>query len=82
MWSGIIKNSMSSGLFYTYLDSIEIASSYTSTGAPFDLVKLRKRLLIVPLYLFRLLMIQLLFLAWRVRNKNSLSYFAQPSLKH
>ena len=50
MWSDIVKNSMSSGIFFTYLNMLKTAWIYISSGTLFDIVKLRKDPVIAALY--------------------------------
>ena len=49
-WSDIVKETMASGLLATYIQLIKTVWIYISTGALFDLIKLRKGPIIAALY--------------------------------
>ncbi|MGA0282802.1 MAG: hypothetical protein ACO3K9_14070 [Paracoccaceae bacterium] len=59
MWSDIVKTSMSSGIFFTYLNMLKTAWIYISTGTLLDIVKLRKGPVIAALYPIGFLIVQL-----------------------
>jgi hypothetical protein len=59
MWSDIVKTSMSSGIFFTYLNMLKTAWIYISTGTLLDIVKLRKGPAISALYPIGFLIVQL-----------------------
>ncbi len=59
MWSDIVKTSMSSGIFFTYLNMLKTAWIYISTATLFDIVRLRKGPVIAALYPIGFLIVQL-----------------------
>jgi len=69
VWSDIVQESMEAGIFRTYLVLLRTAWIYTSTGALFRLMKLRRGPVIAALYPIGVLLLQLLLaclLVWVV----------------
>ncbi|WP_417275116.1 hypothetical protein [Celeribacter halophilus] len=69
VWSDIVQESMEAGIFRTYLVLLRTAWIYTSTGALFRLMKLRRGPVIAALYPIGVLLLQLLLaclLVWAV----------------
>ena len=60
MWSDIVRGSMNQGVVRTYIELCVTAWAYISSGALFQLMKLRKGPVIVALYPVGFLIIQLL----------------------
>ena len=59
-WADIVKSTMSSGVWATYLSLFRTAWIYISSGALFDILRLRKGPVIAALYPVGLLVLQLL----------------------
>ena len=80
VWSDIVRNSMSQDIPQTYLQLIQTAWIYLSTGALLRLMTLRKGPIIAALYPVFALIIQLLIAIWLGWSIGHLAFWLSPWL--